>query len=96
MYEILELFINTKIDGKLFIIARNKGKNCSRSHKRTIISSYTPQIIKDKGIENLHEYIKIIDTDLAEIQDTPNKDAYLFIRLDLLIYLPTKNNGKRF
>jgi thioester reductase-like protein len=37
MYEILELFINTKIDGKLFIIARNKGKNCSRSHKRTII-----------------------------------------------------------
>jgi thioester reductase-like protein len=27
MYEILELFIHNKIDGKLFIIARNKGKN---------------------------------------------------------------------
>jgi thioester reductase-like protein len=27
MYEILELFITNKIDGKLFIIARNKGKS---------------------------------------------------------------------
>jgi thioester reductase-like protein len=26
MYEILELFINTKIEGKLFLIVRNKGK----------------------------------------------------------------------
>ncbi|RTY92015.1 NAD-dependent epimerase/dehydratase family protein [Flavobacterium sp. RSP46] len=80
MYEILELFINTKIDGKLFIIARNKGKNSALDRINELLSSsYTPQIIKDKGIVKLHEYIEIIDTDLAVIQDTFSnqiKDAY--------------------
>lgn len=71
MYEILELFINTKIDGKLFIIARNKGKNSALDRINELLSSsYTPKIIKDKGIVKLHEYIEIIDTDLAVIQDT--------------------------
>ncbi|TDE43211.1 NAD-dependent epimerase/dehydratase family protein [Flavobacterium rhamnosiphilum] len=71
MYEILELFINTKIDGKLFIIARNKGKNSALDRINELLSSsYTPKIIKDKGIAKLHEYIEIIDTDLAVIQDT--------------------------
>ncbi|RTY69742.1 SDR family oxidoreductase [Flavobacterium sp. LB2P53] len=80
MYEILELFINTKIDGKLFIIARNKGKNSALDRINELLSSsYTPQIIKDKGIVKLHEYIEIIDTDLAVIQDTFSnqiKDVY--------------------
>lgn len=80
MYEILEFFINTEINGKLFIITRNKGKN-SASHRinELLSSSYTPQIIKDKGITKLQEYIKVIDTDLAVIQDTFSselKDAY--------------------
>lgn len=71
MYEILELFINTKIDGKLFIIARNKGKNSALDRINELLSSsYTPKVIKDKGIAKLHEYIEIIDTDLAVIQDT--------------------------
>ncbi|RKT00765.1 SDR family oxidoreductase [Flavobacterium sp. 123] len=80
MYEILELFINTEIDGKLFIIARNKGKKSALDRVNEILSSsYTPKIIKDKGLPKLHEYIKIIDTDLSEIQDTFSnqiKDAY--------------------
>ena len=80
MYEILELFINTKIDGKLFIIARNKGKNSALNRINELLSSsYTPEIIKEKGIAKLHEYIEIIDTDLAVIQDTFSskiKDAY--------------------
>jgi nucleoside-diphosphate-sugar epimerase len=71
MYEILELFITNKIDGKLFIIARNKGKSSALDRINELLSSsYTPKIIKEKGIEKLHEYIKIIDTDLATIQDT--------------------------
>ncbi|WP_426091269.1 SDR family oxidoreductase [Flavobacterium sp. DSR3-2] len=81
MYEILELFINTKIDGKLFIIARNKGKNSALDRINELLSSsYTPKIIKDKGIVKLQEYIEIIDVDLAVIQDTFSsqiKDAYL-------------------
>jgi nucleoside-diphosphate-sugar epimerase len=74
MYEILELFITNKIDGKLFIIARNKGKSSALDRINELLSSsYTPKIIKEKGIEKLHEYIKIIDTDLATIQDTFSK-----------------------
>ena len=80
MYEILELFINTKIDGKLFIIARNKGKNSAVDRINELLSSsYTPKIIKDKGISKLHKYIEIIDVDLAVIQDTFSSkinDAY--------------------
>ena len=71
MYEILELFINNKIDGKLFLIARNKGKNSALDRINELLSSsYTPKIIKEKGIAKLHEFIEIIDTDLATIQDT--------------------------
>jgi nucleoside-diphosphate-sugar epimerase len=71
MYEILELFITNKIDGKLFIIARNKGKSSALDRINELLSSsYTPKIIKDKGIEKLYEYIEIIDTDLASIQNT--------------------------
>ena len=71
MYEILELFINKKIDAKLFIIARNKGKNSAVDRINELLSSsYTPKIIKDLGVQKLHEYIEIIDTDLAVIQDT--------------------------
>lgn len=70
MYEILELFINNKIDGKLFIIARNKGKKSALDRINELLSSsYTPKIIKDLGVTKLHEYIEIIDTDLAVIQD---------------------------
>jgi nucleoside-diphosphate-sugar epimerase len=80
MYEILELFINTKIDGKLFIIARNKGKKSALDRINELLSSsYTPKILKDKGVAKLHEYIEIIDIDLAEIQDTFSsqiKDSY--------------------
>ena len=51
MYEILELFINTKTDGKLFIIARNKGKKTALDRINELLSSsYTPKVIKDKGI----------------------------------------------
>jgi nucleoside-diphosphate-sugar epimerase len=80
MYEILELFINNKIDGKLFIIARNKGKSSALDRINELLSSnYTPKILKDKGVQKLHHYIEIITTDLASIQDTFSnriKDAY--------------------
>jgi nucleoside-diphosphate-sugar epimerase len=70
MYEILELFINNKIEGKLFLIVRNKGKNSALARINELLSSsYTPKFIKNKGLEKIHEYIEIIDTDLASIQD---------------------------
>jgi thioester reductase-like protein len=71
MYEILELFISNKINGKLFLIVRNKGKNSALDRINELLSSsYTPKTIKNKGIEKLHEYIEVIDTDLATIQNT--------------------------
>lgn len=80
MYEILELFIQNKIDGKLFLIARNKGKNSALDRINELLSStYTPQILKDKGLEKLHPYLEIIDSDLANINTDFSKkinDSY--------------------
>ncbi|MFV8379660.1 SDR family oxidoreductase [Flavobacterium sp. LB3R33] len=69
MYEILELFINERIDGKLFLISRSKGKKTALDRINELLSSsYTPQILKEKGLEKLDQYIEIIDTDLDSIQ----------------------------
>ena len=60
-----------KIQGTLFLITRNKGKNSALDRINELLSSsYTPKIIKDKGLEQLHQHIEIIDTDLAAVQDT--------------------------
>jgi nucleoside-diphosphate-sugar epimerase len=68
MYEILELFITTKTEGKLFLIARNKGKIPAIDRINELLSSsYTPKILRDKGIKNLQEYLEVIDTDLASV-----------------------------
>nr|WP_315206985.1 SDR family oxidoreductase [uncultured Flavobacterium sp.] len=70
MYEILELFINERIDGKLFLISRSKGKKTALDRINELLSSsYTPQILKEKGLEKLDQYIEIIDTDLDSIQE---------------------------
>ena len=69
MYEILELFINTKIEGKLFLIVRNKGKKAALDRINELLSSsYTPKIIKEEGLAKLHNYLEIIDTDLDSVQ----------------------------
>ena len=74
MYEILELFIKSNHNGKLFIIARNKGNRSALERIDELLSSYyTPTIIKEKGISHLHQYLEIIDADLATIQ--PNFSA---------------------
>jgi nucleoside-diphosphate-sugar epimerase len=71
MYEILELFIHENIKGKLFLIARNKGKNSAKERINTLLSSrYTPKILKEQGVEKLNSFIKVIDSDL----DTLNVD----------------------
>ena len=71
MYEILELFIKQNNNGKLFIIARNKGKiNAVDRINELLTSDYTPSIIQKCGLEKLHHYIEIIDSDLAHLQDT--------------------------
>ena len=71
MYEILELFILENIKGKLYLIARNKGKNSAKERINILLSShYTPKILKEQGFEKLHSYIKVIDSDL----DTLNVD----------------------
>lgn len=70
MYEILELFINEGIDGKLLLISRSKGKKTALDPINELLSSsYTPQILKDKGLEKLDQYIEIIDTDLDSVQE---------------------------
>jgi thioester reductase-like protein len=52
MYEILELFINTKIEGKLFLIVRNKGKIAAVDRVNELLSSnYTLKFCEKKGIK---------------------------------------------
>lgn len=71
MYDALELFINQNINGKLFIIARNKGNvGAIERINELLTSDYTPQILRNTGLEKLHNHIEIIDSDLAELQDT--------------------------
>jgi len=71
MYDILELFIKQNNNGKLFIIARNKGKvNAIDRVNELLTSDYTPVILRKSGLKELHKYIEIIDSDLANLQDT--------------------------
>jgi nucleoside-diphosphate-sugar epimerase len=97
MYEILELFIQKNSKNTLFIIARNKGKNSALDRINELLSSdYTPKILKDKGLKNLHDYLEIIDSDLADIQDTFSekiKDAY-FIHSAGYVNLSTDEDQK--
>ncbi len=70
MYEILEVFINSRTAGKLFIIARNKAQKSALNRINELLSSpYTPQLILDLGLEKVHKYIEIIDADLTSISD---------------------------
>ncbi|TDE54424.1 SDR family oxidoreductase [Flavobacterium sp. GT3P67] len=92
MYEILELFINEGIDGKLFLISRSKGKKTALDRINELLSSnYTPQILKEKGLEKLDQYIEIIDTDLDSIKENfSNKiDGAYFIHSAGFVNLST-------
>lgn len=97
MYEILELFINQKIDGKLFLISRKKGKNSALNRINELLSSdYTPKILKEQGLEKLHLYLEIIDSDLSKIQDnfsTKIKESY-FIHSAGYVNLSTDEDQK--
>lgn len=70
MYELLEHFINNTITGKLYLITRSKGKTPAIDRINELLSSpYTPKILTEKGLDQLHSYIEIIDSDLSQIQD---------------------------
>jgi nucleoside-diphosphate-sugar epimerase len=71
MFEILELFIKQNNGCKLFIIARNKGNVSALERVNELLSSaYTPSVLLKTGLEKLHSYIEIIDSDLENLQDT--------------------------
>lgn len=97
MYEILEHFITNSIEGKLFLISRNKGKTSADDRIKELLSSdYTPEILKSKGFESLVKYIEIIDSDLAEIKEDISekiKGAY-FIHSAGYVNLSTDEDQK--
>ncbi|MFD2907772.1 SDR family oxidoreductase [Flavobacterium ardleyense] len=97
MFDILEQFISNKGDGKLFLISRNKGKTSAKERINTILSSdYTPKILLDFGLDKLNEFLEIIDTDLAYINDSFSekiKDAY-FIHAAGYVNLSTDEEQK--
>jgi hypothetical protein len=89
MYEILELFINTKIEGKLFLIVRNKGKIAAIDRVNELLSSNS-KILREKRNKKIHEYLEVIDTDLASIHadfQIKLKEHISFILQVTLIYL---------
>ncbi len=97
MYEILEMFINNKVDGKLFLITRNKGKKSAADRINKLLSSnYTPKILKEKGLNKLHNYIEIINTDLDSIQDnfTTKINGAYFIHSAGYVNLSTDEDQK--
>lgn len=97
MYDILEHYINNNIDGKLYLITRNKGKVTAKDRIIELLSSnYTPKILLEKGTISLLKYIEIIDTDLVQLQDTFTeklKDSY-FIHSAGYVNLSTDEDQK--
>ena len=97
MYDILEHYINNNIDGKLYLITRNKGKVTAKERIIELLSSnYTPKILLEKGTISLLQYIEIIDTDLVQLQDTFTeklKDSY-FIHSAGYVNLSTDEDQK--
>lgn len=67
MYEILELFIKKpSLDNKLYIIARDNGKNSAANRINELLSSYyTPKILQNIGLNELNKYIEIISFDIV-------------------------------
>ncbi|WP_310558409.1 SDR family oxidoreductase [Flavobacterium sp.] len=65
MYEILELYIkNPNTTNKLYIIARNNGKNSAENRINELLSSYyTPKILHNIGINDLQQCIEFISLD---------------------------------
>jgi nucleoside-diphosphate-sugar epimerase len=71
MYDVLEHFIHNDIQGTLFLITRNKGKVPAKDRITELLSShYTPKFLSDKGTATLLKYITIIDSDLAQLENT--------------------------
>ena len=69
MYDFLEYFIDNKLDGKLFLVARDKGRVCAKERINALLSSdYTPKALLDKGAENLFQYIELISADMANLE----------------------------
>ena len=97
MYDVLEHFIHNNIQGTLFLITRKKGKVAAKERITELLSShYTPKILSTKGTTALLKYIKIIDTDLAQIEKTDLeqfKDAY-FIHSAGYVNLSTDEDQK--
>lgn len=97
MYDILENFITNNIEGKLFLITRNKGKVTAKERINELLSSnYTPKFLLDKGVDKLNQYLEIIDTDLATLQDSFSekiKGAY-FIHSAGYVNLSTDEDQK--
>lgn len=97
MYEILELFINEKMEGKLFLIARNKGKISAKERiNKLLASTYTPKVLLEKGLAQLSSYMEIIDIDVILAQDTnlnQMQDAY-FIHAAGFVNLSTDLDQK--
>ena len=59
MYDFLEYFIDNKVDGKIFLVARDKGKVGAKERINALLSSdYTPKALLEKGAENLFQYIE--------------------------------------
>ena len=82
MYEILELFIKKpNLNNKLYIIARNNGKNSAENRITDLLSSYyTPKILQNIGLNELNKYIEIISFDIVvneELFLEKIKGAYL-------------------
>ena len=65
MYEILELFLQKPdANNKLYIIARDSGKNSAENRINELLSSYyTPKVLHNIGLNELDKYFEIIRED---------------------------------
>lgn len=82
MYEIFELFLNNpNTTNKLFIIARDNGKNSAENRINELLSSYyTPKVLQSIGLNELNTHFEIVREDAVNNDDSfleKIKGAYL-------------------
>ncbi len=74
MYDFLEYFIENKLDGKLFLVTRDKGSVSAKDRINTLLSSdYTPIALLEKGADNLFQYIEMVSADMANLEPRIHK-----------------------
>jgi thioester reductase-like protein len=97
MYELLEYFITNDRASTLYLLARNRGKISAKDRIYNLLTSnYAPKFIQETGLQQLQDYIELIDVDLTAINENylEKLNGAYFIHSAGYVNLSTDENQK--